>query len=89
MAIDNLELVKTDNRGRVNTGKEPGKLFTRTDLPDGSILLSPVVAVVTEAEAAMWRNRHAVAAMLTADDSAVRYVETDLETGLPVEKGDD
>lgn len=78
------ELIKTDNRGRISTGREPGKLFTKTDLPDGSILLSPVAAVVTEAEAAMWRSKPSVAAMLASDESDDDYVEIDLETGLPV-----
>jgi hypothetical protein len=79
-----LDLIKTDNRGRVSTGREPGKLFSKTDLPDGSILLSPVAVVMTEAEAAMWKRSPAVAAMLASDDSDVDYVEVDLETGLPV-----
>jgi hypothetical protein len=80
----NLDLIRTDNRGRVSTGREPGKLFNKIDLPDGSILLSPVAAVMTEAEAAMWQRRPEVAAMLASDDSDVNYVEVDLETGLPV-----
>lgn len=88
MAIGDLELVKADNRGRVNTGREAGKLFTRTDLPDGSILLSPVAAVVTEAEAAMWRNRPALAEMLASQDSSAGYVEIDLDTGLPADLDD-
>jgi hypothetical protein len=84
-------MITFDDRGRAplkQYGGTPGGDYVVTTLRDGTIQLTPAV-VQTVTEAAMWRDNPKVAAFLASDGSEDSYVEIDLETGRPIENGDE